>query len=147
MHLEGKGDRLVGVRCVGDGDGCVIQVVAHDGSQVYMKTVRVSRGEDGNIAGEFSDKICLSKVKYDKFMNTRLAIWPTGNFYLLSLPRDLGYPTQTLSPLPSVALTLFPQTLLLTLFSSDYKSIKTKEMIPLTQPLLDVRPLQHSSIA
>jgi hypothetical protein len=44
VHLEGKGDRLVGVRCVGDGDGCAVQVVAHDGGQVYMKTVRISRG-------------------------------------------------------------------------------------------------------
>jgi hypothetical protein len=44
VQLEGKGDRLVGVRCIGDGGGCVAQVVVHDGGQVYMKSVRVSRG-------------------------------------------------------------------------------------------------------
>ena len=44
VQLEGKGDRLVGGRCVGDGGGCVVQVVAQDGGQVYMKGVRVSRG-------------------------------------------------------------------------------------------------------
>jgi hypothetical protein len=71
------------------------------------------------LAAEFSDKIYLSKVRYDKFMNTRLAIWPSNNFYLLSLPRELGYPTQILTPLPRLALTFFPQTLFLTLFSSD----------------------------
>ena len=84
------------------------------------------------MAAEFSDKICLSKVRYDKYMNTRLAIWPTNNFYLLSVPRELGYPTQTLTPLPRLALTLFPQTLLITLFSSDYRFIETQKRIPLT---------------
>jgi hypothetical protein len=74
MKLENKSDIVVGVRCYDSESSFNVHLIGHCGDStknLYQRRLTIAKDQDV----QFFPKERLERVKYDRFMNTRISVY------------------------------------------------------------------------